>query len=79
MLPLVTARLVGVLVGLDVIQHILEVPEHVLNISSRAPVLGGTAVLIFFEPPPVLGRTGLDRAKLIVNRLAMRSVFSLTD
>ena len=29
MLPLVTVQLVSVLVGLDVVQHILEVPEHV--------------------------------------------------
>ena len=51
MLPLVTVRLVSVVVGLNVIQHILEVPEHVLNLFEPPPVLGGT-VLNLFEPPP---------------------------
>ena len=50
MLPLVIVRLVGVLVGLDVIQHILKDPDHMLNIFEPPLVLGGT-VLNLFEPP----------------------------
>lgn len=40
---------------------------------------GARDVLDFLEPPPVLGRTGLDRIKPIFNRLAVHSAFSLMD
>ena len=63
MLPRVTARLVSVLIGFDVM-HILKVPLHVLDI---------------FEPPSVLCRTGQDCIKPIGNPLAVHSVFSLTN
>ena len=44
--------------------------------SSRPPVFGGT-VRNLFEPRPILGHTDLDRAKPIVDRLAVCSVFRL--
>ena len=47
-----------------------------LIFSSRPPVRGAT-LLTLFEPPPVLGSTGLDRAKPIVNRLAVRKRIQL--
>ena len=78
MLSLVTGQLVIVLVGSDIIQNVLEVPEYVLNLFEPPPVLGGT-VLNLFEPPPALGCTSLDRVKPIVNRLAVHSVLSLMD
>ena len=78
MLALITASLVTVSVYLDVLQPIWKVPEHVLDLFEKPPVLGGT-VVNQFEPPPVLGRTGLDRIKPIVNRLAVHSILSWTD
>ena len=56
----------------------MEVPDHVLSIFEPSPVLGGTVQNIF-ETPLILAGTGSDRGRPIVDRLAMNSVFSLTD
>ena len=53
LLTLVTVQLVRFLIGMDVIQYVLKVPEHVINRFESPPVDGGT-VLNLFEPPPVL-------------------------
>ena len=47
--------------------------------SSRPPFSVVLLFSIFSSRHPVLGRTGINRVKPIVNRLAVYKVFSLTD